>query len=146
MLFRSIRKHHGSAGELHHDLDTALGGDDHPEHTAYGIAHMLWHGSNHDDLIHIQGKGTYSLHPKVAAETGIDYIGDHIDHTRVDRALNLRHRVKTHSSEKPGKPATRSLTAQLTFDHNALSPSNINLEHHGLNSDVHVEDEHRTDD
>jgi hypothetical protein len=131
-------EHVKSAGELHINVGRDV---DH-------VAQILHHGTNHDDLMHIKGKGTYAMTPGIAKETGIDYIGTHID--MENDPLTLRHRVKTHSSAKDGKPATRSLTAQLNFNKNALRSSSVDLEEHGLGEkimpDVEVPHERRTDD
>lgn len=112
------------------------------------VAQILHHGTNHDDLMHIKGKGTYAMTKQIANDTGIDYIGDHID--MESDPLTLRHRVKTHSSEKDGKPAVRSLTAQLNFNKDSLRPSSIDIEKHGLgrkiNTEVEIPHERSTDD
>jgi hypothetical protein len=112
------------------------------------VAEILHHGTNHDDLMHIKGKGTYAMTKAIADETGIDYIGKHIDMD--SDPLTLRHRVKTHSSAKDGKPAVRSLTAQLNFNKDSLHPSSVDIEQHGLgrkiNPHVEVPHERRTDD
>lgn len=118
------------------------------EGNRHKIARILRQGSNGDHLMHIQGKGTYAMTPRIARETGIDYIGDRID---VDsEPLTLRHRPKLHNSAKPatkgkpaskGKPATKdkkaktrkeSMTAQLNFNKDALEPSDHSLVLHGL--------------
>lgn len=113
--------HVKKVGELHLPIDVD---------THHDVAQILHSGTNYDDLMHIKGKGTYAMTPKIAKETGIDYIGDRID---MDAdPLNLRHRAKTHSSEKPGKKANRSMTAQLNFNKDALQASDHSIMIHGV--------------
>jgi len=94
------------------------------------IARILRQGSNGDDLMHIRGKGTYAMTPRIARATGINYIGDKID---VDsEPLTVRHRHKTHSSAKGGKAAVKSMTAQLNFDKDALEKSDHSVVLQGI--------------
>lgn len=153
----------GMAGEMDRHYGTPRGSEKehHIKHAAktgelivpvgnnvHHVAKILHHGTNHDDLMHIKGKGTYAMTKEIADDTGIDYIGDRIDMD--EDPLTLRHRVKTHSSEKDGKDAVKSLTAQLNFNKDSLTNSTVDLEHHGLgrkiNSQVEVPHEKRIDD
>jgi len=113
--------HVKKVGELHLPIDVE---------SHHDVAHILHSGTNQDDLMHIKGKGTYAMTPAIAKETGIDYIGDRID---MDAdPLNLRHRAKTHSSEKPGKKANRSMTAELNFNKDSLEASDHSIMTHGF--------------
>ena len=107
-------------GELHVPLQA----------NRHQVARILRQGSNGDDLMHIRGKGTYAMTPRIARATGINYIGDKID---VDsEPLTVRHRHKTHSSAKRGKAAVKSMTAQLNFDKNALEKSDHSVVLQGI--------------
>ena len=85
--------------ELHVHLEV-------PAHRAAKILHTTM---NKNDLVHVAGHGVYALHPRAARETGIPYLGHHIDDhaSRNGDFLTVRHRVKLHSSAKDGKPASR---------------------------------------
>lgn len=115
-----VKKTHKQKGELHVPV---IG-------NSKQLSKVLYHGMNRDHLVHIKGKGTYAMTPKIAKETGIDFIGDRMN-TETD-PVSIRHRVKTHSSAKKGKPAVRSLTAQVNFDTSALDDSDHSIVLHGL--------------
>ena len=72
-------------------------------------------GMNNDHMVHIMGKGTYSLHPKIAKETGIPYLGDHISHDAVPFAVSYRGRNKIYKSGGPRRP-----TVQTNLDHDVI--------------------------
>ena len=115
-----VRGVHKKKGELH----VPVIGNQHQ------LSKVLYHGMNRDHLVHIKGKGTYAMTPKIAKETGIDFIGDRMN-SDAD-PVSIRHRVKTHSSAKKGKPAVRSLTAQLNLNTDALENSDHSIVLHGL--------------
>ena len=84
-------------------------------------------GMNGDHMVHIMGKGTYSLHPKIAKESGIPYLGDHIDHGDIPSAMSYRGRDKLHNRGQP-----KRVTVQVNLDHGVIepTPSHTNIEHH----------------
>lgn len=115
-----VRNVHKTKGELHVPVTG----------NAHQLSKVLYHGMNRDHLVHIKGKGTYAMTPKIAKETGIDFIGDRLD-TDQD-PVSIRHRVKTHSSAKEGKPAVRSLTAQINLNTSSLEDSDHSIVLHGI--------------
>jgi hypothetical protein len=92
------------------------------------LASFLHKTMNENDLVHIQGKGTYSLTTHAEKRTGIPHISKHMDHeaSKSGELLSVRHRVKRRSSGT-------TLTAQINFNKQFLSPSTIDLEKHGFN-------------
>lgn len=96
------------------------------EYSPEQLAHILHISNNGDDLIHIQDKGTYALTQKIAAETGLTWIGDAIDPTDSEYFLSLRHRVKVHSASK----GVYSLTAEMHLDTELLDNSNFDVAKH----------------
>ena len=108
----------GKRGELHSEIAGS------PE----TLAKFLHKTMNENDLVHIQGKGTYSLTPDAEKRTGIPHIAKHIDHdaARNGEVLTVRHRVKRRSKGT-------TLTAQVNMNKEHLSPSHIDLEEHGFN-------------
>jgi hypothetical protein len=115
-----VRSIHKTKGELH----VPVIGNSHQ------LSKVLYHGMNKDHLVHIKGKGTYAMTPKIAKETGIDFIGDRLNSD--EDPVSIRHRVKTHSSAKNGKPAVRSLTAQINLNTSSLEDSDHSIVLHGL--------------
>lgn len=108
----------GKRGELHSEIAGS------PEK----LASFLHKTMNQNDLVHIQGKGTYSLTTHAEKRTGIPHISRHMDHdaAKSGELLSVRHRVKRRSSGT-------TLTAQVNFNKEFLSPSTIDLEKHGFN-------------
>lgn len=84
-------------------------------------------GMNGDHMVHIMGKGTYALHPKIAKESGIPYLGNHIDDEDIPFALSYRGRDKLHNRGDP-----KRVTVQSNLDHGVIepTPSHTNIEHH----------------
>jgi hypothetical protein len=93
------------------------------EYTPEQLAHILHISNNGDDLIQIQGKGTYALTRGVANSTGLPWLGDAVDGDDAEYFLTLRHRVKVHSSSK----GVYSLTAELHLDTELLEPSHFDV-------------------
>lgn len=85
---------------------------------------------NKNDFFNSEGHGMYAFKKSLARKTGVPWLGHHIDPeaAKSGELLSMRHRVKTHSSAKEGKPASQSLTAQLNMDKQFLTPSHVKVQ------------------